>query len=569
MNFKTTVILMVVLAIVGVLIVVDRLSAPDAAPAARVEQGKPVKLLQDPIDATADSLSITSDAGQVSVARQADGRWQLTKPFVAPADAVAVSGVLARLSTTNTKGRAGQAAETGFQPTVTVNWSLTGGGKGTLLLGTPNAVGEALARLETAASDNVAAKTGWVTVPADLVEGLKKRPEEFRDPQLIRTLPTEIRSLVLLSPGPGGTDTWVRLVRQAGAGGVGGEAGKAEGGWLVSEGAGPAPDPTAPADANALRADDAAVEDLLTALTSLRAAEFPKPAGAGNPFATPQLIVRYSTAGADLAGADLAGAGVGGSGGVTTQPAVPARTSVVQVGRWEDARRERVFLSTDDVGTALVTAFSVGPLRKTALELRDKRVVDIRPADVTKIEIVNEPVATTRPSERTVLVRRTVTEPAAIVPPIPMPSTQPGMKPELPSTLPVAERQAWLLESADVVHSPEADVAKVDALLESLRPLRAQRFLSGAAATQPSTPWLLRVTTTSGATELRLGASAGRLGELKFDLAADLTSQLAGPFTKPRPAIPFIDAADPASGVAPTTGPASVPAAPSESPAAP
>jgi hypothetical protein len=484
MNFKTTMILLVVLLLLGGVIVYDRLSAPVGDGAARVEERKQEStalLTMGEGDVT--SIEIDGGGGgggdgRVAVARDAGGKWVITEPFTASADAGAVAAYIGRLSAARSLGAASEQARTGFNPVLAVKFATRAVAQNRLSLSAVNAVGEAVAKLERGGN------VSWHVVGADVLPGLQKSADTFRDLRLVSVGQGEIESVSLEHGGKvvtvtkDGEQWW--LTEAA----VGGEAGAA------------------------IKADDASVTDLLFALTGLRAAEYPTPAPG---LSQSQLVVRYR---------------VKRAGGVGTGPAtLPVMYSerTVRFGRFEDARRERVLAAADDSPVGLVAAFTLNQLRKTGLDLRDRRVLEIAPESVTKVEITE--VAT---GKVTVLSRAAA------------PSTQATTQATTdPVTRPVVR---WTVGDGAAEKGAEkgAEEGAVEALLEAMGPLRVMRY-QPMPTSRPVASHVLRVTHGGEVTEISVAEGVSWTGELHFSPEVDLGTLLKAEFVKAPPPIPFVE----------------------------
>jgi hypothetical protein len=235
-------------------------------------------------------------------------------------------------------------------------------------------------------------------------------------------------------------------------------------------------------------ADSAAVSSVLSAIADLNASDFVSspsaPAAYG--LAKPTLTVTYSTAGPATAPA-------------TTKP---TGGHEIAFGRFATIEQNAVFASVDGGPVATVATSSEDSFKKTALDLRDKKVVDIDPAHVTGFTLSINRAATTQPTtkpaeqvEYTIARRKETrklgpTLPAATTEPATKPgiaSTQPATQPAVASTQPASK---WVIESGG---SGNANDANVDALLTALHPLQATKFLESAPTTQPAGRYTLTV----------------------------------------------------------------------------
>src|SRR3954469_20630948 len=96
MNFKTTVILLVLLLGVGTYVVIDRLASRNRDGVEAVENPRRLFDVKDKDDVT--SLTIKpADGGEIRLEKQADNKWKMTKPVEAPAESWQVDGLVREL----------------------------------------------------------------------------------------------------------------------------------------------------------------------------------------------------------------------------------------------------------------------------------------------------------------------------------------------------------------------------------------------------------------------------------------------------------------------------------------
>jgi hypothetical protein len=479
MNFKNTLILIALLVVVGGYVIYDRLtSSPVSSADAKPKTEKLITLTEPEITGVTLESPATAAGGKVSFAKPDPTRWEVTAPFKGPADFGAVSMLVSSLIGAESKGDADPSAVAAFRADATVTLSTATGQRTIIGISAPNGVGESIARVETGG------KIRNVIVPGDLVSNLKKSPSSFRDLRLVTVDSSAIQSVTLATP-----KETIALVKD-------GE------GWKM----------LSPIQA---RADDAAVNELLSTISFARASEFLDNAPAGA-FDAPQLVVTYFT--------------VAPSSDATTAPTSrPTTEHVIRFGRFEDLRQQKVLVASES-GTATVPVATLTSLKKTPQELRDKRVVDLRPADIAKVQILNLTEAATRPNLAVTLSRKN---------PPSLPSTEPSTQPSSQPSAPHAPDSTWMLDGKP------ADAEKVDTFLETFHPLRTTKFLAGPLATQPATPWMVTLTTFSGASySFFVGDTTCKFTSDIFEPPADLLAQLKASFVKPPPPIPFLGAGD-------------------------
>ena len=191
--------------------------------------------------------------------------------------------------------------------------------------------------------------------------------------------------------------------------------------------------------------ESSATDDLLSTLTSLRAASFvdqPLPE-AMYQFNKPQLVVTYlsSPSGATAA----------------TQP---SETKIV-FGGYDDVRKQNVFANANG-SVVKIAASTMDSLNKSPLDLRDKTVVDIDGASVERIELKKILPATTKPTSR----------PASNIALDIVRNSKHGSNTAKPTTQPTAP--AWIFAN-DI--KAKVNDANVDDLLASLHPLKTEKYV--------------------------------------------------------------------------------------------
>lgn len=342
MNFRTTLILIILLAIVGGYIAWDRTRA--VSPAAPSVAPTPTPIIGLPEDQLR-GFSIASESKPpVSVLFTDAKRWVLTTPTEALADAQAVESFARQLLALQSIGEVSDALRSAFTPSTTITLILTKGRNGELALAKPNAVGDAVARITV---DN---RVRWALVGPDTLTTFTQGPDAFRQSRYVTVKPDDI-GLVTLDNG----SQWVRLTKD-------------EDGWGLDFGPVPPPPLLAEIPRGTHRADPAAVRELLAALTSVRA-ETVLPAPPSGAFTLPQLTITYTQFGA------------------TTQPlsGIPG-VRTLRFGRFEDARRERLIAAADEPPiSGYVPIASFNSLQKSPLDLRDKQVLRLAAADIRSI----------------------------------------------------------------------------------------------------------------------------------------------------------------------------------------
>jgi hypothetical protein len=222
-----------------------------------------------------------------------------------------------------------------------------------------------------------------------------------------------------------------------------------------------------------------------------------------------------------------------------------------------------VYARVSDTGAVVkVAGTPIETLTKKPIELRDKKVLDLTPEQVSRISILTDlpagPAPTTKPAKKSqVEIERrkqvaeattSTTKPAAATQPTTKlvaaattrattsPATQPAVA-EAPKPPP----STWELKSDP---KGDADDETVRALLADLHPLRVTKYFEALPTTRPVGHYVVQVTTEGpGGTpvnkyEVRLtdpGSDQPVIGEyngLSFELPRTFLSKIEGNFAK-------------------------------------
>jgi len=352
MNFRTTLILIVLLALVGLYVVYDRVATPPA----QIPDPRARRFYEGAASSNVMGLTIEPAKGEaIKLTRVPTGEWNgiprsdwlMSAPFQGRVDAGPVNTVVDKLTSIPETDEPGGDMTLSFAPVVTVKLDLVGGKQVKLSVGAPNAVGQSVVRTDDGGS------VQWHLAPSDMSELLAKSADTYRDPRLVSMRVSEFLRVSLQANGK--TLTLTRNPR----------------GWSLDDGNN---------DAAPVQADLRALPDVLSALANARATEvirtLPEDA-----LVRPQLVVHYSGAIA------------------TTQPSGPTVEGELVFGRFEDARHEQVLvLSKPSNTTAKVPAETLTRLKKSLLDLRDKQVWDIDPEQVSRLEITRGGQSTAAPA---------------------------------------------------------------------------------------------------------------------------------------------------------------------------
>ncbi len=468
MNFKTTAVLLVLLLAVGGIVLFTRDHGTATAPAAPVAH---TVLDVKPADVSA--VTITGPDGKTVLAMERhDLVWRLTEPVKAAADpfkaSTLVDDLTTNLKSTGVVSAAGaDAPKTGVDhPQFTVD--LTAAGKPLkLAIGDRLAVGDGV-YAQVAGSDSVD------VIPPSLLDTLARPASDLRKTQLFDGVTSaDVRQLAITHKD-GST---VKLAKTGAT-------------WAMV-----APTP--------MPADTSAVEDLLATVLNLTPVSFVDDPADAVGLARPTDVVTFSTA------------------APTTMPTTGPAPTVVTIGGYDDVQKKNVFAALSDGTVVKVAATVVDTLNKSPLDLRDKTVLDVDPAKVTRVEIATATLAASRPAvTKTLVLTRRPPTPAVLGP-----TTH-------PATAPAAATTTWQVDGAD------ADDAKVTALLGQFHPLKADKFLPASGVVQPARRFTLTLTAGSPPVVVHLDDLGHDLSPiataagLTFNLPASIATDLGGDFKK-------------------------------------
>jgi hypothetical protein len=476
-NFRTTLILIVLLAAVGAVVLFTRdraakteetTEAPRQAKVLGIDSAKVAKLL------------ITPGNDKPIVLERSGADWRISEPVNAPADPAAAATLVDALANLQSLGdvetSAAASSATGLDhPRFKAQLTTTDGKSSTLLVGEPQATGRGL---YVQREGDKAAQI----VDAGLLEQLDKPAMDFRRKKLFDVATPQVQQLQIQQG-----DAAAIALQKKGAD------------WEM----------TAPRE---MPADESEVSDLAAAVTTLQASKFVAET-VDDPrrrrLDAPQLVVSFST--------------TQPSTQPTSQPTTAGAMTSVKFGGYTDVTKESVYAVASNAPTLItVPASTLERLKKKPLDLRDKRAVTIDPEQVQRISIVHDRAATTRPTtqpaahdevsvERVKQVVSTTlpttaptTAPTTLASATTAPATAPTTAPATaPSTRPAEPPGKWQVTASPEGTTPAND-RRVQALLASFHPLRAVRYLESNPATQPAERYVITIDTLAAG-----GASSG------------------------------------------------------------
>lgn len=460
MNFKTTIVLIVLLAVAALALFFTRDSSESRTADSPDVSAEGEKLLAiGHGDVT--KLTIAPSSGDTLSLEKIDGAWKLTSPVSAPVDSFAVDSLVQAVVDLRARGSVDATSTMSLDDP---SYTVTVDGKehsAKLVIGSKSTVGNTLY-----VGKGESASTAYL-VDASLLEQLEKPASDYREKQLVQMASTDVKQVEVMRPSG-------KLVLHR----VGNE-------WKVIE---PTPMP----------AETSEVTDLINGVTGLQAEEFVSDNAdyAGRyQLDQPEVTVTLST---------LAPA---------TQPATapasaPAESrKTVKFGRYADVMKEKIYVTV--AGTATVATVPANSLEKftvPAISLRDRDVLDIDPDQVSKVVIERNLAATTQPTTRpasieTITVERRdevvalgpTSSPATTQATTHAATTQGATQPATTQASTAPAPSKWQLTST--TQPADASDSRIATLLASLHPLRATEYLETAPTTQPSATYTLTMTT--------------------------------------------------------------------------
>ena len=510
MNFKTTILLLVVLAAVGAYFAVEHFKGQSPQTTTQ-NTGK----LLDIDSSNVKQVSITQPDGRKIALEKSGAQWRLTDPVNAPADTFAVEELLRQVTSLTPRGQlpADQKASVGLDhPNYVIQLTTTDGKSHTVSVGDKAQLSDAMYVL---VDDHSAPDI----VPSSAYDQFGKEADSYRSKKLVDVNNDQIQQIAIMQNGK-----TLKLEKQGTS-------------WVITQ-------PTEmPADSNE-------VSTLLFGLTDLNANEFVSKPGppAAYGLTHPEMTVWFSTVSPlhPLESPTTRSTNVAHDQTIaafdTTQPATEPAGTTIAFGRFDSVLQKNVYAYVNNGPIVTVSTTSQNAFNKTALDLRDRKVVDIDPAQVESFTLAIDRPATTQPTTKPAeqheyaLARRqekTVLGPTVpATEPTTQASTQPATQPSLAAAAP---KSKWIIRSGG---EGDANDAQVEALLGALHPLKADRYIEKNSTTQPASNYTLTVHvgpgnghgpmdyttrfTSPGAT----GAAVGSFNDLTFETDRTILDKL-------------------------------------------
>jgi len=523
MNFKTTLILLVLLAAAGGYIAWDRYRNADS-PENATAKANPGRLfdLADAADVT--SLSIRGADSEIVLNAVPEPekketkpdspfaelkptkQWRMVKPVESAANSAEVNTLVEELVRLESKAKVDPAGKGLDKPKYNVEMAAKGGKILKFAVGDRSPIGELYLRVEGKPKADV--------VAASIYDRLTKPANDLRDTKLVTAKSTDINELKIETEGQ------TLLLQKKGND------------WQLAE-------------PRQFPADSTAINDLLTTLTSLRATDWiakDSPDVSKARFDKPLMTVSFATPApkptTPPTPAPAAASGPSAAPVAASKPAPQPVWTSITFGQYEDVSKEKLYARVSDSQAVVkVAATAFDTFTKKPLDLRDRKVADILPDQVSKLSIQTEfpggpaPSATPVPPKKTFvsIERRKQTTPD--------PAAKPGTPPAPPS---------WALLTEP---KGDADDDAIKALLADLHPLTVTKYLEVLPPSTPVATHTLNLTTEGPGgtpvtnhllTLIDPGSEKSLLGTyngLSFEIPRTILPKLEGNFAKKKPPV--------------------------------
>jgi hypothetical protein len=509
MNFKTTILLFVALAVVGGVLWYSQLGA-NKAPEQIAEQTAPGQG-QKLIDLQSDQvkgLTIADANGNHTTLEKNGTGWRMTEPVTAAAVDWQTQDFIQTLCDLRSQGKPESApSDSGLdKPRYSIALSTNDGKTMRLDIGTKTGVGDVMYARVNDGDVNL--------IDSSLAKTLKTAADDLRDKHLLTANSMDVRQIRITTP-----DQNLLMNKD-------GEK------WTILE---PVRMP----------GDSDAISSLISTITGTEASEFVKKDSDELAFARfdhPTMRIWLSTQ------------------PPSTQPTTqPADGQVLTIGAPDSLSKEHYFVQTSDGMDAKIAGSALDTFKKAPLDLRDKDVATILPDDVTRISLVKEvypPSPTTQATHPTaarpdatqvvLLARRPREAPQPLGPAAPAklksggarPTTEPATEVSPPATQPA--RSAWIF-TMPAQKDQAVDDSKVDTLLAKFNPLRADKYLEKAPDSPVQERYIISLQAKGQMYHVEIIRPAGgqtayaNYNDLTFEVPAPMLEALDADFHKTGP----------------------------------
>lgn len=485
MNFKTTIVLLVALLVVGGVFWSSQLSEKKAPEQTTAGHGK--KLLDLRSDQVT-GFTITDADGNHTTLEKNGMAWRMTEPVNAVAVDWQTQDLIRTMCDLESQGKPENApSDSGLdKPRYSVAISTEDGKAVRLDIGNKNFTGDLMYARVDDGDVNL--------IDSSVVKTLKTAADDLRDKHLLTTNAMEVQQVRIVTP------TQRLVLNREGSN------------WQIAE-------------PEKMPGDSDAISSLISTITGTEASEFVTNDSDELAFARfdhPTMQVWLSTQSPSTR--------------PTTQPgALRAGEQTLTIGTPDSLAKDHYFVQTSDGLVAKIASSALDDLKKTPLDLRDKDVATILPEDVTQISLVKEMYSTptTQSAQRrpeatqvVVLARRPKEAAQPLGPAAPLKSKA-GARPSTGSATEPAQPQSVWVFTIPADKTQQVDDSKVDTLLGKLNPLKADKYLEKA----PDSPALERyiISLETKGRKYHVEFVRPTNGQTPYGIYNDLTFEIATP----------------------------------------
>jgi hypothetical protein len=436
MNFKTTIFLLIALIVVGVVFVIQQKGTNTQV----AEPEQPSSLgpkLFNVESGQVNGVTIVDSDGNRTVIHRDGAAWKMTEPVNSTAVDWQTQDLIRTLCDLRSQGRPESApADPGLDhPRYIVDLAINDGKSVRLAIGNNAGVGDVMYARVNDGDVNL--------IDSSLAKSLKTAADDLRDKHLLPTTPADFKQVRITTPTQD-----LEMVKEGQK-------------WKITQ----------PIE---MPGDGESISSLISTITGTEATEFVKSDSDELAFARfdhPTMRVWLST------------------DAPSTQPTTQPEPGVtLTIGSSDSLSNDHYFVQTSDGLVAKIAKSSLDSLQKTPLDLRDRDVVTVVPADVSKIALVKAifpaPSATQATQPAPLVPRPTFTQLIVLTRRPAAPKLKP-LGPSLPTSRPATQptteppQSIWEFAIPSEPKSP-VDDSKVDALLAKFDPFRADKYLQKA-----------------------------------------------------------------------------------------
>jgi len=458
MNFKTTIVLLIALLVVGSFFLFTPKSPnPSAEQATQTPPGQGKKLI-DLQSAQVKGITIIDADGNRTSIRQDGASWKMNEPVSAAAVDWQTQDLIRTICDLRSQGQPDPPPpDAGLdKPQYTIDLIGSDDKSTRLIIGNKTSIGDVMYAKVDSGDVNL--------IDSSLAKTLKTAADDLRDKHLLTAGTTDIKQIRIITP-----TQILEAVKQ-------GEH------WQITK-------------PNQIPGDSESISSLVSTIIGTEATEFVKSDSDELAFArfdhpTMQIVLSSETP--------------------ATQPSTePSTTSAsdltLTIGAPDSLAKDHYFVKTSSGLVAKIAKSSLDILQKGPLDLRDRNVVTIAGPDVTSVSVVKTtypPLSSTQATQPSAanMNQRPMSTHLVVLGrrPKEVKAIGPSLSASRPTTVPAtqAAKSIWMFAIPSEPNSL-VDDSKVDALLDKFSPLRADKYLEKAPDTAVDQKYIVTLETKS------------------------------------------------------------------------